>query len=141
MTGSRDCTDRPYVFWTLDYWDGYAGPITEIICGVDPYQPQGTDKLAWEWALERGRDRKAFRAAWTTHGKKAGPMRNSEMAAYGAELLAAGDEVRCMSFPGGTGTADMTDKARRKGIKVIEVAPRKRSSAECDATMRRARAD
>lgn len=54
--------------------------------------------------------------AWVKHGKAAGPIRNSEMAAL-ADVVWA--------FPGGRGTEDMVKKARAKGV-LLESPTRKK---------------
>lgn len=97
-------------------------PITEVVCGHAP----GADSEGWNWAYEREIQIKDFYAAWTRWGipeavvgirpdgskynKLAGLWRNQEMADYADALVA---------FPGGTGTADMIDRATKKGLKII----------------------
>lgn len=50
-------------------------------------------------------------AEWSKHGRSAGMKRNKTMVDQ-ADL--------CVAFPGGKGTQDCVDKARRKGIPIIE---------------------
>lgn len=74
----------------------------------------GADKFAGEWADVRGIPVKAFPAKWAQFGKKAGPLRNTQMI----------DEEQpdiVIAFPGGTGTFDMTSKAEFKKIPVIYI--------------------
>lgn len=52
-----------------------------------------------------------FSANWKDYGKRAGPMRNREMANYADAVIA---------FPGGSGTDSMLWLAAQKGLKVIE---------------------
>ncbi len=55
-----------------------------------------------------------YLAKWDEHGKAAGPIRNSEMAEVGTDLLAFWDgESR--------GTKDMITKAQNKGLNVTTV--------------------
>lgn len=53
---------------------------------------------------------KKFDADWERYGKSAGHRRNAEMIKHADALLA---------FPGGVGTANCIEHARRKGIPVI----------------------
>ncbi len=83
-------------------------PITRVVSGC----ASGADSEGVRWALRSAIPIKQFPAKWTTHGKAAGPMRNSEMSNY-AEA--------CIAFPGGSGTEDMVRKAIAKGLKVYRV--------------------
>lgn len=71
----------------------------------------GADRYAREWAREAGVPLRVFKADWDKYGKAAGPIRNSEMVAEKPDLV--------LSFPGGRGTADCSDKARAAGIRVV----------------------
>lgn len=91
----------------------YAGAKPEVIihgCA------QGADTLADHWAEKRTIPVLRFRAEWDIWGKAAGPMRNSKMLVNGKPTLA-------IAFPGGNGTADMVEKARKAGVRVVEVKP------------------
>jgi hypothetical protein len=108
VCGGRDYKNKEKVFKVLDAIIGtdYAHVITG---GAN-----GADKYAIEWAEGQGIDRTICDADWTTHGKAAGPIRNSEMLRdYPVDLV--------LAFKGGTGTKDMVDKAMKKGIVVLEV--------------------
>lgn len=71
----------------------------------------GTDRMAHNWAVERGIHTARVLALWSFYGpKKAGGLRNSAM------LLLKVDY--CLALPGGTGTADMVDKCQEAGIPV-----------------------
>ena len=61
-------------------------------------------------------ERGVAEADWAKHGRKAGPIRNQRMIDEGRPDLV-------VAFPGGTGTADMVERARVAGIRVIEIAP------------------
>jgi hypothetical protein len=52
---------------------------------------------------------------------RAGPRRNAEMLAAVLVLAGGPERVRLIAFPGGSGTADMTEIARRAGVRVVEV--------------------
>jgi hypothetical protein len=75
---------------------------------------RGADSLAGKYAAIRGIPVRVFPADWQTHGKAAGPIRNSEMLReFAPDLVVA--------FPGGRGTSDMVAKAKRAGVQVREV--------------------
>lgn len=73
---------------------------------------RGADRIAGEEALKHGLLVEEHQAWWQGHGKAAGPIRNEEMAALGAD--------RCIAFWDGrsTGTADMIARARKRAIPV-----------------------
>ncbi len=75
---------------------------------------KGADFLARVWAKWRYLPFEEYPADWKTHGKGAGHIRNQQMIDEGKPDVGIG-------FPGGTGTADMTSRLRKAGIKVIEV--------------------
>lgn len=84
--------------------------ITEICHGG----AAGADALAHGWAIQNGVRSKIYRADWKTLGKKAGPTRNQKMLEdFRPEIVIA--------FPGGKGTADMVGRARKAGVKTIEI--------------------
>ena len=80
--------------------------FTEIVSG----RCAGADKDAEDWAKENHLPIKQFIPAWVAEGKKAGPLRNEEMANYADA---------CIAFPGGKGTADMIDRALAHGLLTI----------------------
>lgn len=100
IAGGRDyrLTARDYV--ELEKLRPY---ISEVVCG----RATGADTCGKEWAQAHGIPVKDFIPDWEKHGNAAGPIRNSDMAAYADALIA---------FPGGRGTADMIRKARAKGL-------------------------
>ena len=73
----------------------------------------GADTLANTVCKELGIEQVRIPAAWNKYKKAAGPIRNQLM----LDLFPGIDLV--MSFPGGIGTADMKDKASKKGIPII----------------------
>jgi len=86
-----------------------------IIAGGAP----GADFLAKVFALDEYKENwwlsyKEFPADWKTHGKAAGAIRNQQM-------LDEGEPELVVAFPGGNGTADMVKRAKRAGVKVLEV--------------------
>ena len=76
---------------------------------------RGADTVAAEWgATFDDIDVIAFPANWEVHGRRAGYLRNVEMADQGRP-----DVV--ITFPGGRGTAMMIEIAQKRGIPVISV--------------------
>jgi len=75
---------------------------------------RGVDTYASDWAKTKPEiTRYVSYADWDTYGAAAGPIRNSHMLTWGPDLVIA--------FEGGDGTADMVNKARAAGIKVLEI--------------------
>jgi len=107
VCGGRDFENVDLLYDTLDK---FLGPIAVVISGG----ARGADSLAEMWADERGIPVERYEADWGTHGKAAGPIRNQRM-------LEEGKPGVVFAFPGGRGTADMVGRARRAGVRVIEV--------------------
>lgn len=82
-------------------------PITEAVSGC----ARGADTCGEEWAESRGIPVKRFPADWEGLGRKAGPIRNGQMAEYADALVA---------FPGGHGTANMITQATERGLTVFQ---------------------
>ena len=112
-----------------------------IVCGGRDYRPSKEDEaklvavLRWMWPHAvlhgdcKGVDRWAetvsiaegipvikFPADWNTHKRKAGPLRNSQMAFW---VKSHGGGV-CLAFPGGAGTRNMIEQARDCGLVVFD---------------------
>lgn len=81
--------------------------FTEVVSGG----ATGADSDGESWAHHWKLPVKRFPADWALHGKKAGPLRNAEMAAY-ADAVAL--------FPGGKGTESMRREDEKAGIKVFD---------------------
>lgn len=90
--------------------DDWLPTDIEIISGM----AQGADTAAVDWAVINYTKVHEFPADWKTHGKKAGPIRNQQM-------IDEGNPDVVIAFPGGVGTTDMIRKAKKHGIKVIEI--------------------
>lgn len=71
----------------------------------------GADACGKVWAILKDIPVRDFPADWKTHGPKAGPFRNEEMATYGDALAV---------FPGNKGTRDMVEAAKRHGLKLFD---------------------
>jgi hypothetical protein len=100
---------RQFVNDKLTEISNTRGPITEVVEGG----ADGADTCAFWWCLMHKIKCTTVRADWDTHGKKAGPIRNSAMLLH--------EPVLVIAFPGEVGTADMVAKAKKAGIEVIEL--------------------
>lgn len=109
VCGGRDYKDREVLFRTLSNIDAYEYHIDTIIEGG----ARGADMLAREWAIENRRGYITVEADWDRFGRQAGPVRNQQM------LVQTRPEL-VVAFPGGKGTADMVERAKKAGLEVIE---------------------
>jgi len=107
VCGGRDFGEQDYVNSFLDGINDDEA-VTMLIHGG----AAGADSLAGWWAQSRGIHTAVVSAMWSTHGPKAGPLRNRAMLILEPKLVVA--------FPGGRGTASMVALARNAGIAVIE---------------------
>lgn len=80
-------------------------PITEVISG----HAKGADSFGEAWADRNEIPLKIFLPDWDKYGKRAGFLRNIEMAKEADALVA---------FPGGRGTAMMLKIAQEYGLKI-----------------------
>ncbi len=109
VCGGRDYADRDAMWSFLDLGHR-AGAIEVLIHGG----ARGADRLAGEWAKQRGVVVLVYPANWKIYGPSAGPLRNQRM-------LDLGRPDVVVAFPGGDGTADMVRRAVRAGVRVVEV--------------------
>ena len=70
--------------------------ITEVVCGM----ADGVDRLGWTYAKNNNIPIKEFPADWTKCGRRAGPIRNEQMAEYGDALI-------CLMYEDSKGSANM----------------------------------
>jgi len=91
--------------------------------GADQAIAAAADQLGWPQI--------ACPAAWSEHGRAAGPIRNRQMLERSLDLASAlplGAGLLVIAFPGSRGTASLMDQARRLNrrsaisIEVIEIA-------------------
>lgn len=111
VCGGRNYWDRDRVSAVLLKLNGEIGIECLIEGGA-----RGADQLARQWAYAQNIPSQTFEADWENQGSFAGPMRN-------ARMLDEGKPDLVIAFPGGRGTSDMVKKARRAGVKVVEIAP------------------
>lgn len=109
ICGGRKFNDIKLACAELDRLRNELG-FTNIIQGG----ATGADTIAMLWANNRGVPNVTYPAQWKLHGKKAGPMRNTQM-------LEEGRPDVVIAFPGDKGTADMVGKAEAAGVKVVRV--------------------
>jgi hypothetical protein len=83
--------------------------ITTVISGT----AAGADRLGEEWARDKGIPVERFPADWEKHGKKAGFIRNVQMAETAAALIAIWDGKA-------KGTAHMIGIAERRCMRVFK---------------------
>lgn len=103
VCGGRNYSDRNLVFAALDA----LAPSAIAEGGA-----RGADALAREWAELHGVPWQTYPAAWISHGRAAGPIRNRQMLAeFKPDLV--------LAFPGGVGTAHMKSIAMSAGVRVV----------------------
>jgi hypothetical protein len=108
VCGGRDFADQAKLERHLNALH-HARPITHLIHGG----ARGADLLGAEWAFKRGIQPVTCQALWGFYEGAAGPVRNQAMLELGPDLVVA--------FPGGTGTQDMIDRARKAGVALTRV--------------------
>lgn len=107
IAGSRDIGNYMLVRQAVAL-SGFKDQITEVVSGG----ARGIDRLGERYAKEEGIPYVVFTPEWEIYGKRAGILRNAEMADYADALIAIWDgESR--------GTKHMIDDARKKGLKVF----------------------
>lgn len=72
--GGRQYRNRAVLWTVLDNLEDRPGTILHGGC-------RGADRIAGEWARERGVPECVVAADWETYGRAAGPIRNRQMAA------------------------------------------------------------
>ena len=101
-------------FEDYDFLCRYADKkLSQIVGGVEIVSggARGADALGERYARDRGYDLKVFPADWNRYGKRAGYLRNRQMAEYADALLAFWDGRS-------RGTRNMIDEAIARGLKV-----------------------
>jgi hypothetical protein len=84
VCGGRNYADRDHVFAVLD--DIHAKRIIALIIEGDA---TGADRLAREWAQERGVPYRTEKPNWIQLGRRAGPDRNAMMLALDPDGVVA----------------------------------------------------
>jgi hypothetical protein len=109
IAGSREIANYELVKWAVEK-SGLT--ITEVVSGC----ARGVDLLGERWADENGIPVKHFPANWAAAPRRAGHIRNQQMADYADALIAVWDGVSA-------GTDSMIQKATKRGLKVFVVTP------------------
>lgn len=109
VCGGRDYSDRVRLYAALD-----AVHAKKTISLLHHGAARGADTLAEAWAKDRGVPFRAWPADWANYGRAAGPRRN-------AEMLAGSEADLLVAFPGGTGTADMTNRCKAAGLQILAI--------------------
>lgn len=109
------CGGRSFVM--SDY---YAAKFREVVEHFDVVAvvhggAAGADTSAGRLAEELGLPVTVYSAAWETHGRAAGPIRNQRM-------LDEANPDLVLALPGARGTADMVRRAREAGVRIINLA-------------------
>lgn len=105
VAGGRNFNNYPLLCDRLDLYLKDMGGDIEIVSGT----AKGADLLGEQYAKEKGYPVKRFPADWDAHGKKAGYIRNKQMADYA---------THCVVFWDGKskGSKMMIDICKDKGI-------------------------
>jgi hypothetical protein len=107
VTGTGEVTDgqADYVRYVLNWVTEDARAAGRAVIIIEGEAP-GVDTVSRQWAeASPGVTVEPYRAQWDRFGKAAGPMRNAEMVAAGADV--------CIAFPvrKSRGTKDCIEKA------------------------------
>ena len=106
VAGGRDFDDEAMLGRVLDH---HVDPEADVI--LHGACPTGADALADKWARRNFAEVRRFPADWDRYGRRAGPIRNQEMAREGSILIAFWDGKS-------RGTKGMIDLALCRGLEV-----------------------
>jgi len=109
VAGSRGWTDYDTVRSTLDIVTEGAKNL-EVVSGT----ARGVDQMGERYASERGLPCTRFPAEWRRYGKRAGYLRNEQMADYADTLVAFWDGKS-------PGTEHMINLARSRNMTITVV--------------------
>ncbi len=113
IAGSREFIGGEYVDAISDavaIFEQSVGLITEVVCG----DADGIDTAGRLWAESNGIQVQRFPADWKKHGKKAGPIRNRQMAEYSRGLILVWDGKS-------RGSANMLKVADELGLATMSI--------------------
>lgn len=80
IAGGRDIREMKYVEKGIEESNFHITTIVQGGCS-------GVDELAKTYAIKNNIQHKEFKAEWDYHGRKAGPIRNKQMADYADVLI------------------------------------------------------
>lgn len=107
VAGGRNFNDYNMLEQALDYFLQNHRNDVYILCGM----AHGADILGYAYAQKHGYKVEEHPAKWDVHGKRAGFMRNEEMAKNADALIAFWDGKS-------HGTKDMIRRAREHGLDI-----------------------
>jgi hypothetical protein len=111
IAGSRTVTDYAVVCGAIES----AGfHITEVVSGT----ARGVDRMGERWATGHGVSVKRFPADWSQYGRRAGYLRNRQMAVYASEDPSGPGQLIAIQKDNSRGTGHMIDLAREAGLRV-----------------------
>lgn len=110
IVGCRSYDDYETFATSVDAYLASRSPPELIVSGG----ATGVDSLAERYASERGMRLLVVPADWATHGKAAGPKRNSQ-------IVGMVDEVLAFPSSSSKGTWDVVRKANKAGLPVTIV--------------------
>lgn len=119
VCGSRDWTDAGAIAARLSALPGEHEQIW-VLHGA----ARGADRIAAVEATALGFTVKAYPADWDRHGKSAGFLRNVQM------LEEEPDLVLAFQIDGSRGTQHTIDEARKRGIPVEVIPPRREQAPD-----------
>lgn len=102
VTGGRDFDDFELLNLALSSLKDVLGTNVTLAHGA----ARGLDTMAGKWARDNGWQVLLYPANWKLYKNAAGPVRNQQM-------LDEFDPDLVLSFPGGSGTLDMTKRAAK----------------------------
>lgn len=114
IAGGRMFQDYDFIWAWLDYLLQNVMDEIEVVEGGAP----GADFAGRQWAQRNNVPYKTFNAKWLELGKKAGPIRNKEMAEYAAK-----DKGALILFWDGKspGSASMLSLAKDYKLKIKQI--------------------
>lgn len=107
IAGTRTFDDYEALKSYADYKLGQIKEDIEIVSGG----ATGADTLGERYAKEKGYIIKRFPADWNRYGRRAGPLRNKQMADYADALIVFWDGSS-------RGTKSMLELAKEQGLKI-----------------------
>lgn len=119
IAGSREFDDYPLM---KAAWIDKFSPDQKVIPNIEVVSggARGADRLGEELARNYGMKLTMFPADWSSFGKRAGVIRNQQMADYASET---GHVGYLLAFWDGTsrGTRNMIDLANKRGLDVTVI--------------------
>ena len=109
IAGSRTITGYAVVCEAINL-SGFT--ITEVVSGT----ARGVDRMGERWATEHGVPSRRFPADWNGLGRRAGYLRNKQMAEYASEDAGGMGQLIAVRKDNSRGTTHMIDLAREAGL-------------------------